>query len=522
MPKSIRPRLIACILIASICRSGPGLALPAPQGRGEPAPLQLMREVAALIRTGDQAAYERYARDHFAPAALQESSAAYQASLLARIYTDTAGFRNLRLAGAAPGWVQAEARARITGLPYCLTVSRARTGGRDFITAVSARSLHPAGPQLATPEASELVGALDGIARAYERRNLFSGVILIARGDRVLFRRAYGYASPRLGMRMRLDTRLNTASIAKMFTGVAIAQLVESGRLSYDDNVGRHWPDFPNPRIRDRVTIRQLLTHTSGLGPKDYYDDPRYPAVSENLRSLADYLRLAVATPLDGTPGTYSYSNSGYLILGAIIERVAGQDFYAYIGERIFRPAGMAGSLYAPADVQRLRTAASLTNFRELPDHSYLYALGPPTEGAAMGGSIGGPQGGAWVTAEDLFRFSRALRDGRLLRPETFARMIAVSGPGGAGAAGLTGEAREGLGVEVVERNGHIFYGHTGGDFGIASLLYWYPQSGYTTILLSNRDPRAARLLLNVSRALITRRTLSGAPPPSSHCTPPG
>ena len=100
--------------------------------------------------------------------------------------------------------------------------------------------------------------------------------------------------------------------------------------------------------------------------------------------------------------------------------------------------------------------------------------------------------------------------------------MTAVSGPAGAGASGLTGEAREGLGLEVIARNGHIFYGHTGGDFGIASFLYWYPQSRYTTILLSNRDPRAARLLLNVSRGLITRRTLDGATPPSSHCTPPG
>lgn len=518
MPRRIQPRLLACLLMAWLCQAGAGLARQEPRSASS----QLIQEVAQLIRTGDQAAYERYARGHYAPATLQESSAAYQASLLARIYTDTAGFQDLRLAGEAPGWIQAEARARITGLPYCLTVSRARTGGRDFITEVSARSLHPAGPGLATPGPSELTGTLDRLARAYERRNLFSGVILIARGDRVLFRRAYGYASPRRAMRMRLDTRLNTASIAKMFTGVAIAQLVESGRLSFDDNVGRHWPDFPNPAIRDRVTIRQLLTHTSGLGPKDYYDDPRYPAAAENLRNLADYLRLAVDTPLEGTPGTFTYSNSGYLILGGIIERVTGQDFYATIRERVFRPAGMTDSLYAPADVRRLRTAASLTNFRQLPDHSYLYELGRPIEGAAMGGSIGGPQGGAWVTADDLYRFSRALREGRLLRPETFARMIAVSGPAGAGAGGLTGEAREGLGVEVIARNGHIFYGHTGGDFGIASLLYWYPESGYTTILLSNRDPRAARLLLNVSRALITRRTLSGAAPPSSHCTPPG
>jgi len=503
--------------MASICQPGAGLARPGPQSASS----RLVQDVGALIRTGDQAAYQRYAQGHYAPTALQESSASNRASQLARIYADTAGFRELRLVGEAPGWVQAEGRARITRLPYCLTISRARIGGRDFITEVSSRSLHPAGSDLATPAPRELIGALNRLARAYEQRNLFSGVILIARGDRVLFRRAYGYASPRLAMRMRLDTRLNTASIAKMFTGVAIAQLVESGRLSWDDNVGRHWPDFPNPAIRDRVTIRQLLTHTSGLGPKDYYDDPRYPASAETLRSLGDYLRLAVDTPLEGTPGTYAYSNSGYLILGAIIERVTGQDFYAYIQERIFGPAGMTDSLYAPADVRRLRTAASLTNFRQLPDHSYRYELGRPIEGAAMEGSIGGPQGGAWVTADDLYLFSRALRGGRFLRPETFTRMTAVSGPGGAGASGLTGDAREGLGLEVIARNGHIFYGHTGGDFGIASFLYWYPESGYTMILLSNRDPRAARVLLNVSRALITRRTLRGGTPPAAHCTPP-
>jgi CubicO group peptidase (beta-lactamase class C family) len=514
LPKTIGWLPALGLLLAAPCLSGAGFA------QAEAGPDWLIREVAALIATGDQAGYERYATGHYAPATLADSPAAYQASLLARIYTDTAGFEALRVVASAPGWIQAEGRARITALPYCLTVSRAQIDGRDFITEVTARDLHPGGPALATPRPAELVAEIDRLARAYQRRNLFSGVILIAKDGRVLFRRAYGYASPRLRVPMRADTRLNTASIAKMFTGVAIAQLVESGRLSYDDTIGRVWPDFPNPRLRG-ATIRQLLTHTSGLGPKDYYDDPRYPAVSESLRNLADYLRLALDNPVENAPGSYTYSNSGYIILGGIVERVTGEDFYRYVRDHIFGPAGMRDSFYTPGDVRRLRTVAPLTNFREQPDHSHLFVLGPPIEGAAAGGSIGGPQGGVWTTADDLFRFSRALRGGRLVRPATFARMIAAEGPGGAGASGLTGVAREGLGLEVISRNGHVFYGHTGGDFGIASFLYWYPQTGYTAILLSNRDPRAARLLLNVSRALITRHTLGGAVPPPGHCTPP-
>lgn len=480
----------------------------------------LAREAAALIATGDQAAYERYAATHYAPATLAEAPAAYQASLLARIYTDTAGFDGFRTAGAAPGWVQLEGRARITGVPYCLTVSRTAIGGRDFITRIAARDLYPAGPALRTPDPNELISRLDSLARAYERRGLFSGVILIARNDRVLFRRAYGFASPRLRMPMRLDTRLNTASIAKMFTGVAIAQLVESGRLSYDDTLGHAWPDFPNPRLR-QATIRQLLTHRSGLGPNDYYDDPRYPALAPHLRNLADYMRLAIDNPVENAPGTYTYSNSGYLILGALVARLSGEDFYTYVRDHIFRPAGMADSLYAPADVHRLRTAASLTNFHEQPDHSYRYVLGPPVEAPAMGGSIGGPQGGAWMTADDLYRFSLALRAGRLVRPATLATMAIPEGQPGVGPPGLLGDAREGLGLEVIANNGHVFYGHTGGDFGIASLLYWYPDTGYTTVIMSNRDARAARLLTNASRALITRQTINGATPPPDHCTPP-
>lgn len=480
-----------------------------------------MQKLVEMLGTGDQAAYERFAQQNYAPAALAEYPAEDHAASLARIYTDTGGFNDVRVVGEATDWVQAEACARITGIPSCLTLNRSKVDGRDFITDFSVRDLYPAGPELEAPTRDEVVRTIDTLAQKYANHDLFSGVILIAKGDEVIYKKAYGKASIAYDVPMTVDTRLNTASIGKSFTGVAIAQLVEAGKLSFDDTVGKVWPDYPNKEVRDKVTIRQLLTHTSGLGPKDYYDDPRYQALSSNIHSVADYMKLAVDTPLGAQPGEYLYSNSGYIIVGTIVERLSGQSFYDYVQEHIFKPAGMTRSLYAPADVKKLGTASSLTNFHEKSDHSYIYRLGPPLETSLQGGSIGGPQGGAWVTADDLFSFEKALRGGKLVSPAMLEKMTTAQGPSGAGASGLSGEARPGLGVEVITRNGHTFLGHTGGDFGVASFVYWYPDTGYTTIALSNRDPRAARVLLNVFRGLLTRKTLGNATPPPQTCTPP-
>jgi D-alanyl-D-alanine carboxypeptidase len=113
-----------------------------------------------------------------------------------------------------------------------------------------------------------------------------------------------------------------------MFTGTAILQLVESGKLSSDDNLAKVLPDYPDEEVPNRVTIRQLLTHTSGLGPRDYYDHPDYPPHRGSIRTVADLLRFVVGTPLGGEPGKYLYFNSGYIILEAVIERLSGRSFY--------------------------------------------------------------------------------------------------------------------------------------------------------------------------------------------------
>jgi CubicO group peptidase (beta-lactamase class C family) len=508
--------LSATLVFPSVSSGQLESALP-PTDSGE-ATLEALVDV---LGTGDQAAIERFAGKYFAPKTLQEFPAADVSAWLARTYTDTGGLAIEGIAGETPDWVQAEAHARITGIHYCLTLRRKTEGGRTFITDFDARDLYPAGPQLQAPTPRELKSSLEQLIDAYVARGLFSGVVLMAKDDRVFFRKTYGKANAAGDVPITLNTRLNIASIGKMFTATAILQLVESGKLSLDDRLEKVLPDYSNEKVRKQVTIRQLLTHTSGLGPQDYYDHPDYPAQRDKIRTVADLMRFAVATPLGAEPGKYLYSNSGYIILGAVIERLSGQSFYEYLQRHIFKPAGMKRSLYAPGDLLGLNTAAALTNFheRDKTPGKFIYRLGPLLESQV---GMGGPFGGAWVTADDLFAFSKALRGGKLVKPETFRLMTTPQGPTGAGAPGLTGQAQPGLGVEVVTRNGHTFFGHTGGDFGIASFLYWYPDSGYTTILLSNRDPRAARIVLNVTRAVLTRQTIGGAWPAPQTCIPPG
>jgi CubicO group peptidase (beta-lactamase class C family) len=477
----------------------------------------LLERLVDTLNTADQETYRSFVTANWARSALAERDSERRAAALAQIFTDTGGFADIRIVDRTPAYVLARARARVTDIPYCLRLHRVHDQDREFATDFSAREVLPMGPPLRTPSPREVREVVHALATRYAARDLFSGVILIAHDRDIVMRKAYGRASVTPPAPMRIGTRLSVASIGKMFTGVAIAQLADAGKLSLDDTIGILWPEYPDADVREHVTIRQLLTHTSGLGPGDYYDHPRYGELWQTLRSVQDYLGLVVGTPRGGKPGDYSYSNSGYILLGAIIERLSGQPYYEYVREHIFEPAGMSRSLYAAWDEPTPDVARPLSNFYPLGENAYAYRLGPFNPRVEMP-PRGGPQGGAHVTADDLFSFARALRGGRLISPARFQEMVAAGSPPGAGAGGLAGDVREGLGVEVVELNGHTFFGHTGGDFGVASLLYWYPDSGYTTVLLSNRDPRAARVLANFMRALITRESIHGAAPPSPPC----
>lgn len=475
-----------------------------------------LERLLSVLQTGDQAAYEQFIERHWSPAALTEYPAEDHASSLARIFTDTRGLVLEGIVRTSAEWEQARGRSRLTGISYCLTLKRDAAGIVDF----TAQDIYPAGPGLKTPTSAEVVRATQALAAAYDSVGDMSGVVLIAKDDRVVFRRAYGKASLAYDATMRLTTRLSTASIGKSFTAVAIAQLIDAGKLSLDDTVGKVLPGYADPVVRDQVTIRQLLTHTSGLG--DLYDHPKWPILRTRIRTVPGYMELVVGRPLLSEPGAkYEYSNAGYILLGAIVEKLSGRDFYDYVHDHIFLPAGMMHSSYPMGDDEAPGFATSLTNFMDRGETAYIYRLGRPRNAVLQHAGRGGPQGGASVTGDDLMAFDIAFRSGKLTSPAMVQLMTSVQGPSVGGRRGAQPETSPGLGFEVTSRNGHTMVGHQGGDLGVGSFVYHFPETGYTVVVLSNRDPRAVRVMLQMFRGLVTRSTLNGATPPPQECVPP-
>ena len=214
----------------------------------------------------------------------------------------------------------------------------------------------------------------------------FSGVVLVAKDGKILLHRAWGNATET--SKNTLDTTFNIGSINKAFTRRAIEQLAAQGKLSLDDTIRKHLPDYPLD-YADRVTIRQLLEHRGGLGT---LFGPAYEtAPPSKLRELSDFLEVIKTEPLRFEPGTsQKYSNSGYVVLGLIIERITGQKYRDYVQKTIFDPAGMKNAGFWAKDEKVANRATGFTNGKS----NYDTLPGRPSSA-----------GGAYMTAIDLFRF---------------------------------------------------------------------------------------------------------------------
>lgn len=326
----------------------------------------------------------------------------------------------------------------------------------------------------------------------------FSGAVLLARDGQPLLAEGYGMADRDRGIANAMDTRFGIASMGKMFTSVAVAQLVEEGRLSFQDTIARYLPTFPRA-IADKVTIHHLLTHTAGMG-----DVLRRDGRSEPPDSIAGLMEQIAATPLEFEPGSrMSYSNSGFIVLGAIIESVAGQPYHDRVAERVLKPAGMAETSvrsYTPVAVPNMAHGYALVNADGVPsgpppDRS---PGGPPPErrpGSPSPGAlrdvsdrkqIGSPAGGGYSTVSDMLAFVRALMGHRLLSPaltETvLAGKVTASGPG----RPPGDKYAYGFADGVV--NGTRIVGHDGGSPGYEGKLDIYPGKGYIAVVLCNQD----------------------------------
>jgi CubicO group peptidase (beta-lactamase class C family) len=257
----------------------------------------------------------------------------------------------------------------------------------------------------------KVVRATEAFLEELNRYEELSLAVMIAKDGVTVLEKAYGLANRSFEVPNRVDTKFNLASMNKMFTAVAIMQLVQQGRLDLDDKIGDHIPDYPNDAVKDSVTVHQLLTHTAGMGNMF---GPLYNQTPVNrFQTIDDFLPLFVDDPVRFAPGSkYEYSNAGYIVLGYLIERITGQDYHGYVKESIFAPAGMNDTDCYDVQYPIPNLAIGYSRSRSgSGEHEY-----KTIEFMKM--TKGGPAGGGYSTVGDLTRFSEALFGNMLLSKE--------------------------------------------------------------------------------------------------------
>ena len=325
--------------------------------------------------------------------------------------------------------------------------------------------------------AEELAKEVDAKLSRLAADDKFSGAVLIAKDGRPVWQKAYGYADRESKTLNSLDTRFRLGSMNKMFTSVSIAQLVQAGKLKYTDTVADVLPDYPNKEAARKITIHQLLTHTSGLG--DIFG-PEFRQKKDSLREIKDYLQLFVNKPLRFEPGTdFSYSNGGFIVLGLVIEKVSGQNYYDYVQKHVYDVAGMKASGSFPKDEKVPNLAVGYTRRGE--DGKLVNNWDTlPWRGMSAGGGDS--------TVGDLLRFAEALRSHKLLNAQLTETVII-----GKRQPGPNANRKYAYGFEEHFVSGHRVVGHGGGAPGMNGMLDVLMDNGYTVVVLANLDPPAAQ-----------------------------
>jgi CubicO group peptidase (beta-lactamase class C family) len=297
---------------------------------------------------------------------------------------------------------------------------------------------------------------------ALSARGQFNGAVLVAQGGKVIYRKAFGKANFQTGADFTPQTPSNLGSVTKQFTAMAIMILAERNKLQYDDPVAKYIPEFSSTTHLSKITLRHLLTHTSGM--------PDYGDLAIDDSGLSQQALIAAILSKDDVLSKagqkYQYSNPAYSLLAVVVERVSGMSFGDFLEHEIFRPAGMSSTfVYDRLEKKSARSAIGYGQFGQVND-----AL--PTQ-------IPG-DGGIYSTVDDLLKWDRALYVQKLVRQSTLAEAVT---PGKV----QEGRSAYGFGWNVAEDDSGKYVWHTGSHAGFRAFIERRLGPKITVILLTNR-----------------------------------
>jgi CubicO group peptidase (beta-lactamase class C family) len=335
----------------------------------------------------------------------------------------------------------------------------------------------------------EIQNLVDNLMNEYIQQDLFSGVVLIAKDTRPVYLKAFGMADFETKKENTTNTKFDIGSINKDFTSIAILQLAEKGLLNLDDKINKYLNQFPKD-VLDKVTIRQLLTHTSGFG--DYFMIPGVIPKLPELTTVDQIISTFKDEPLLFEPGTdRQYSNAGFAVLGAVIESIFGMSYFDYVDKNIVAPLKMNNTYF---DYQKIRVD------KDIPA-GYMFSSTGRKERIDYEKSPS-PAGSAFSTADDLLKFELSiLNDNKLLNDEMkvlFANRYKNSSS---------------VSWEKMLKDSAFISAYAGGAPGRNSVVYSQPATGYIIIVLANYDePVAEEVGNNIYKLLADKEIIKPAP----------
>jgi D-alanyl-D-alanine carboxypeptidase len=358
--------------------------------------------------------------------------------------------------------------------------------------AVHAQTAAPAAVEARVTVDPALAG-IDSALTALYPADRPGAAVLVARDGQVLMRKAYGAASVELGVPLRPEHVFRLGSITKQFTAVALLMLVDEGRVSLDDEITKYLPDYPTHG--HRITVEHLLTHTSGI--QSYTGMPAYVAGMRRDLTTGELIAMFRDQPMEFAPGErWNYNNSGYALLGAIIEKVSGMSYADFLRTRIFEPLGMRSTFYETAGAV---IPGRVPGYDRTPEGmrvaSYLSMTQPYAAGALIS------------TVDDQLVWQRAVAAGRLLKPETWRRAFAAYRLSDGRSAGY------GYGWFVGEAAGRPSIEHGGDINGFSTNGLWIPSERLHVIVLANHEREGERNPDEISRQVAERLLGTPAPP---------
>lgn len=448
------------------------------------AALKYAGEIAGFVTSGSRAEYKKFVEANFGGELLKMPMARHT-GFMSVMHDQSRGFE----LGEVQEWKENEVTVRV----------RHRLSGEWDALLVR---VEPAPPYkiagIGLRPAKEVTGSTQNLTKQAAARELeifakkladadvFSGAVLLARDGEVLYKGAFGSANKDFNVANKIDTKFNLGSMNKMFTGVAIAQLVEKGKISYDDALSKFIPDFPNAEAAKKIQIKHLLTHTSGLGG---YFSERYDSTSRaRIRTVDDMMTLARQDEKDVRfePGSKSqYSNTGMMVLGKVIEVASGQSYFDYVRDNIYRPAGMTNT--DSYELDKVNANLAVGYDKQFTDDGIVWA-----NNIFAHVMRGGPQGGGYSTVDDLLKFDQALRSGKLVSMQSLKLLTSPKPELNSPSYGF------GFSVDTTQN----IVGHSGGFPGISSNLDMYLGSGWTAIVMSNYSRGSGPISQKMSRLI--------------------